>query len=435
MEPHPSRLAPGPTVPVPSLPAPRTAGTASAAPDLSDHAALSRVLPPLPAKTTPNRRFRNYRKALSIPLNRIGAFFTRDLNRQDKDRLLALVRRAHTWLGQRRIVDLTPHELTEFTGQMRRALVETAPGFPQLLAAATARAAGMRGAVSSLVVATSVEVPNSGVWVFCHTRGSEPVVVAEAFVPRSGSGNPPARPDLPDARRPRWLHGDGSILDNPPPLPDRPALMTSGLPAEALDEGVEVLVDQLRRAEIGYLTRAAVPFGSRRFTATSVPANEQRTLGYAIEHMEYRARRSHDDGDFDRVAIIRGEVMPPIGRVGDEDFLPSPALLGEYGRGMERLHLWGSVLGDSTPFGQAYGPSDFNAKQLEFVEKYLKVSRVTPPGAELRITAYIKSVEIDGREYPFLREVEYDLTIDGRTVPTVIVWLTSAGDVRVRYGE
>lgn len=388
-----------------------------------EKAELANALPKGSSGLPANIRFHKYRAALILVMDRLNV---RRSLRSGGDRtwLRGVVQRAHSWLGERRIIDLSKAELAALEAETRAYLIETAPGFVAARTAARQTARTIKGAVAGPIVASRVELPE-GAWYFFHTDASHPIVVSELFVPRAPvSGTPvPARPSFParPARAgrsagggdPRWLLDDATVVTKAPTLTARPAQVLSGLPVAALTDGPALLVDQLARAELRQLSRTWVPLTNKEVRFVGVPQAQRRTLGLGIDSIEYLPVPPNAGNAFDLRVRIKGRLGREAVRIGDEDILPLPSALGL--KNHARLHLWGAIFGDSTPAGIAYGLEKFNQLQLISIETYLKAGRRGNTAAvELEATAFIKLRNIDGDTYPFLKEVRYEYTVDGK---------------------
>jgi hypothetical protein len=351
--------------------------------------------------------------------------------RVEADRLWlrGLVNRAHDWLGSRRIIDLSPAELERFRAEIRAYMIEKEKGFAAVRLTAKQTARTLVGATGSPVTASRVDL-TEGSWYFFHTDASNPVVVSEMFVPYAVASQAvlPKRPAFPSGAArggrnsgsgaPRWLDS-GVIGAKPPALSASPPRVLSGLPGAAMTEGPALVVDQLTRAELRQLSRSWIPFTNKEVHFIGVPEQRlKRTLGLGIDSIEYLPVAAGGGTTFDLRVRVKGWLGMEAVRTGDENVLPLPEALGldELGLvGYQRLHLWGPILGDSTTAGIAYGSNDFNRVQLASIEKYLKAGhRGNTSAVHLEATAFIKLRKIGDDTYPFVHEVSYEYTVDGK---------------------
>ena len=212
----------------------------------------------------------------------------------------------------------------------------------------------------------------------------------ETFTP-IGGGSPssttaiPARPAFPGQGTPRWLGRSGRIYKAPPAAATSPPAVVTGIPVTLLRDAPPAIADQLFRTEAAKLARTRVPVTNTKVEIVgAVPAEEQGktgTLGYGIERIIYE--RPDGPGAYDYKVTVEGTARPSVPRPGDEDVLPRGGLLGLVDA--VRLHLWGPILGDSTPAGLAYGPEELNRLQLDTIEGFLKTGkRGSAVGAKVR---------------------------------------------------
>lgn len=387
----PNKAAPAEAVPV--FPAAKATGLAAVA----EEAALSgRQL---------SRRFPNFVERVRTMQRQVA------VARMPRSRIYAFGRFVSQSLGGRRLAALAAEELEQLEAQLRRKFVVDSTGLAQVLKQARARAKGMTGATARKVVTSTVDRPE-GVWVFVHTDSPEPVVLMEAFAPR----RPTAaiqRPPFPGGRTPRWLHdGTSTPVADPPSLPASPPRLVG--PAQGLlDHAPGIILDQMMRAERHRSAGAWVAVGTKIVKYFGdVPQKLRRTLGLRIESIAVQRAAPGTVGWDTRVEIVGTTGRSPD-RFPDIDVLPDPAAAFGPNSGMERLHGWGPILGDSTPAGGGYGPAGLNELQRQTIERFLQTGRNPQASVRLSTAVYLEHRPTLAGVQPFVKTVKYRWTDAG----------------------
>jgi hypothetical protein len=381
-------------------------------------------------------RFKSGMQYVSIVLNKLGI---RRIPRYQRDRswLYQLLTEADKYAGSRPLFEQSDKQLDGLVSAVRFFVLSRTAAFGAEWALARATARAMRGGTVGPrgVVHTSVDLP-SGVWTFFHTSGADPIVVRETFTPVSGGSLTdtiaiPARPTFPGKGTPRWLGRSGSIYRAPPAAGSRPPAVVTGIPVTLLRDAPPAIAEQLFRTEAANLARTRVPVTNKKVEIVgAVPATEEGktgTLGYGIERIIFKGP-DEPGGAYDYKVTVEGTALPSVPRPGDEDVLPRGGLLGLMDA--VRLHLWGPILGDSTPAGLAYGPAKLNRLQLDTIEGFLKTGkRGSAVGAKVRATAYIKTKMVRGKLYPFLQTAVYEITLEDGSVQSFELGVDENGEV------
>jgi len=381
-------------------------------------------------------RFKSGMQYVSIVLNKLGI---RKVLRYTRDRswLYQLLTEADRYAGDGPLFEQSDKRLDGLVSTVRFFVLSRTAAFAAEWALAKATAKAMKGGTVGPrgVVHTSVDLP-AGVWTFFHTSGADPIVVRETFTP-VGGGPPssattiPARPAFPGKGTPRWLGRSGRIYKAPPAVGTGPPAVITGIPVTLLRDAPPAIADQLFRTEAAKLARTRVPVTDTKAEVVgAIPAEEQGkavTLGYGIERIVYE-RPAGPGGAYDYKVTVEGTARPSLPRPGDEDVLPRGGLLSLMDA--VRLHLWGPILGDSTPAGLAYGPEELNRRQLDTIEGFLKTGkRGSAAGAKVRATAYIKNKVVRGKLYPFLQTAVYEITLEDGSVQSFELGIDEDGKV------
>jgi hypothetical protein len=332
-------------------------------------------------------------------------------------------------LGGRTIASLAAADLAALEDLARaRMLVLSTAVDEQLLQAAARRAVRALGQKRPGNTALVTVPARDGLWVYVlpATRGD--VVLGEAFAPaRAGVAVPRDPPPLPGVARPLWALDDGTLAVARPALPD--LRLSTGLPPNALQEAPSTLIAVLRRAEARRAGASAGTITGAPIQYVNVPLELRGALGGAVRAVAYRVT----EGGLRRVTII-GRTRAKAARLRDLKVLPSVESLFGEGTDIQRLHLWGRVLGDSVTAGIAYGPQELNDAmgRLENIIKVHGGARMDV--TELTVSAVIEMRAVGGTDQPFLRRATYQWT-DAGTPYTFSVGLDDAtGAVYLRSG-
>ena len=268
-----------------------------------------------------------------------------------------------------------------------------------------------------------------GTWVFFHSSSpTSPVVWGEAFVPnKPGIPVPAKRPDLKRAGvtgTPRWRTSSGKYVSTPPPLPDKPAAIPSGLSPQTLDAAPALILDELARART-----AAVEAAQRQAAPVKIfsLAPGTRRAGSRIGRIE-KFVPSQPGGAWDELWVVEGVTGPEIARMPESEM---DKVLPEIGKltkapefqGMARMHVFGPIFGDETLAGLAFGPHETaNLLASGNTEGFaragvkgagrLNVKAATP----VTVSQYVKYRTVPGSKagrYPFVVSVKYRYTLEG----------------------
>jgi hypothetical protein len=343
-------------------------------------------------------------------------------------------REVWSWLGQRRLSSLTAAEVAELTDFVRQRMLAVSQTVDrELFQAASRRAATVLGQQRAAVQLVTVPAPQ-GRWVFLVPSGRQDLVVAEAFAPDVPGAPVPPRPALPGVASPRWVLNEAGTLsppDTPPPPPASPPRLPTGLPPQTLQQAPGMLIDVLTQAErrrlglsSGTISGSPVQFGP------GVPPQMRRAFGGGIRAVDYRTMGGK------RIQVtITGRTRDTAARLGDESVLPEVIDVFGPDSGMARLHLWGSVLGDTVTAGIAYGPVALN-QAMKDLELILKTGGLGGYRAvDVTVSAIIEMRPVKGVDQPFLLRATYQWN-DGRGNPvTFSVGLDDVtGEVYIRRG-
>jgi hypothetical protein len=384
--------------------------------------AALRARHPQPAKLL-REEYPHWRAAAESALILAGVPLNRPMLRE-------LTRTARTWLGDRKISKLVAAAQEELNALLRDRLLHLSPTVDSALLAGARRRGQLllktRDLPSVELLTTPVE---GGTWIQVIPTDRPNDVLAEAFAPLTAGGKAPtSRPEIPDFRKQTWIDDAGRRLRKPPPLPDRPPRVSSGLLPGALDKVPETLQRILRQAELRRLgfsteTLSGAPIAGLQ----SVPEHLRAALGGGIRAVQYRVVDSRIK------LVLRGRTRIPIVRLGDEKVLPKTSEVFGPGTTMERLHPFGSIFGDSIAAGIAYGPRQLNQAMLE-MENIMRVRGLAEnPSMDIVVDALIEMRKVNGVDHPHLLRATYSWT-DGGTPYTFSVGLEGPRGAERVYG-
>lgn len=376
--------------------------------------------------------------ALARSLERLGAGAAAG----NVARLVAL---AEEMLEGRAVASLSAAQRSRIVDALRAELVESA------LSTAQRREQLMRevkrlfpsGAGAGVKLRT---VPvDGGDWIFYWSESAgTPVIWGESFFPVHVGAPVPSRPTWTRrfGRRPRWRTADGTLVDEPPPLPPRPVSTPSGLAPGALDEAPEAVLDEMSRAH-------AAAVESARRLVRPVPLRGSPSARRAGQHIASIVETWNPGKSagraWDRKVVVEGitrpeaarlppeamdAVLPPISALTDD-----PDLLG-----MARMHVFGPIFGDETLVGLAYGPheaanllaSSWTEGFVRFDAKRLGMANVKA-GTPVTVTQYIRDRPIKGvpGRHPFVVSVKYEYTLEDGGLWTAGFDVSPTGQVSV----
>lgn len=376
---------------------------------------------------------------LELALERAG---TR-LPAGDSARLVALVEEK---LGGRAVDALSSAQRSELVSALRNEMAQTSPGAErqQRILRELVRKSPSRD-ITPDVRRSSVTV-RGGSWIFWYSPSpTSPVILGESFVPtKLGTPVPKSRPDPVKAGiggTPRWRTPDGRIIADPLPLPTKPVVARTGLDANALEQGPELILDEVRHAQLAALEsaeRQAAPVALRGRGAGAGRTGER------IHRIEYyTASAPAKDREWDWLIVVEGVTGPEVTRLSstelDKVLRPRRTLASN--EGLTRLHAFGPIFGDETLAGLAYGPHEaFNLVQKDTVEDFLRFNAKRmgginiKAGTPVKVSQYVKDryvrfAEGGGARLPFVRTVRYDFTYAPGEFVSVILDITPEGKV------
>ena len=184
--------------------------------------------------------------------------------------------------------------------------------------------------------------------------------------------------------------------------------ISSGLPPEALDRAPTVLLDVLRQAEARRLGTSAGSITGATIQYVNVPRHLQGGLGGGVRRVTYLATES---GQL-RI-IIEGRTRIGASKLRDINaLLPVSEVFGP-NSGMERVHLWGKVLGDSVRAGVVYGPEQLNDAMESLEDIVMARGLARMESADVTVSAIVEMRPIHGEKQPILRRATYQWTDAG----------------------
>jgi hypothetical protein len=358
---------------------------------------------PLPAAPvglrTLGRLFPSWRPAAETTLRQAGFSVPRAILRD-------MTRAVHDALRGRNLSELTAAERAALQDLVRTRMLTVSQVVDQeLLKRARSRAARVLRRSDPETDLVTVAAPG-GLWMYVVPSSRREIVLAEAFAPAQAGTATPPRPSLPGVQTPVWALDDGSVSATPPTGGD--VHLSTGLPPAALQQAPEILLEALERAEgrrrgisAGTITGAPVQF-------IGVPASMRGALGGGVRAVAYRVTESGR-----RRVTIQGRTRIAAARLRDETSLPDPKKQFGEDSGIERLHLWGSILGDSVTAGIAYGPAALNdaMQRMELILKARGLAKME--SVDVTISSIIEMRVVQGTEVPFLLRATYQWTDEG----------------------
>jgi hypothetical protein len=341
---------------------------------------------------------------------------------------------------------LSEKEIDDLRDLIRFTLAKSAPGAERLQLTLRQQLRELKEASTHAGIAMSAVKVQGGVWVFYHTGArTDAVILEEAFLPlRPGTRLPQNRPDPSAAGlagKPRWIGPDKRPSSSRPPMPVSPNRLPSGLPAQALERGPDIVLAELLRAEDEARAAAGRPRPTRSESARRrAHAQKRGWTGSRIQDIQEHTAEAID-GEWDQRFTIKMATGPEVSRELDaqmDEVLRRPSQLPDekYRRGFARCHAVGPILGDETLVGLAYCPHKaFNLLQKSTVEEFLRWGKKAGKALNIRaetpvtVRVYIQHVNVGDRREPFLRAAHYSIELEDGSHVTAVLAIDADGKV------